>query len=92
MTALGGMFYELCAELNELNWAIALQELFEIIEDAAKKTNKKSPNWLQVNSANGLMVYRNISEFICLNGAAKHVRENARLNNSLLAQTISPRH
>jgi hypothetical protein len=33
--SLGGMFYELCAELNELDWAIALQELFEIIEDVA---------------------------------------------------------
>jgi len=41
MTALGGMFYELCAELNELDWAIALQELFEIIENVAKKTNKR---------------------------------------------------
>ena len=39
--SLGGMFYELCAELNELDWAIALQELFEIIEDVAKKINKK---------------------------------------------------
>ena len=39
--SLGGMFYELCTELNQLDWAIALQELFEIIEDVAKKSNKK---------------------------------------------------
>lgn len=38
---LGGMFYELCDEINELDWAVALQQLVELFEDALKKTNKK---------------------------------------------------
>lgn len=37
---LGGIFYELCDEVNELDWAVALQQLIELFEDALKKTNK----------------------------------------------------
>ncbi|ALX47495.1 transposase [Lentibacillus amyloliquefaciens] len=38
---LGGIFYELCDEVNDLDWAVALQQLIELLEDALKKTNKK---------------------------------------------------
>jgi hypothetical protein len=38
---LGGLFYELCDEVNELDWAVALQQLIELLEDTLKKTNKK---------------------------------------------------
>lgn len=38
---LGGMFYELCDEISELDWAIALQQLIELLEDPLKGTNKK---------------------------------------------------
>lgn len=38
---LGGLFYELCDEVNDLDWAVALQQLIELLEDALKKTNKK---------------------------------------------------
>ncbi|WP_010532239.1 IS4 family transposase [Lentibacillus jeotgali] len=38
---LGGMFYELCDEVNDLDWAVALQQLIEILEDTLKTTNKK---------------------------------------------------
>lgn len=38
---LGGMFYELCDEISELDWAIALQQLIELLEDTLKGTNKK---------------------------------------------------
>ncbi|MUV39262.1 hypothetical protein JNUCC1_03135 [Lentibacillus sp. JNUCC-1] len=38
---LGGIFYELCDEVNDLDWAVALQQLFELLEDILKKTNKK---------------------------------------------------
>jgi hypothetical protein len=38
---LGGMFYELCDEISELDWAIALQQLIELLEDTLKETNKK---------------------------------------------------
>lgn len=37
---LGGIFYELCDEVNELDWAVALQQLIELLEDTLKKTNK----------------------------------------------------
>ncbi|MCQ6282993.1 transposase, partial [Bacillus sp. EB600] len=30
---LGGMFYELCDEISDLDWAIALQQLIELLED-----------------------------------------------------------
>ncbi len=35
------MFYELCDEISELDWAIALQQLIELLEDTLKGTNKK---------------------------------------------------
>lgn len=37
---LGGMFYELCDEVNELDWAASLQQLVEIIENNMDKANK----------------------------------------------------
>ncbi|HLS08074.1 IS4 family transposase [Lentibacillus sp.] len=39
---LGGMFYELCDEINDLDWAVALQQLIELLEDTLKKSNKKT--------------------------------------------------
>lgn len=41
---LGGMFYELCDEISDLDWAVALQQLIEILEDVLKKTNKQVRN------------------------------------------------
>lgn len=38
---LGGMFYELCDEINELDWAVALQQLIKLLEDTLKHTNKR---------------------------------------------------
>lgn len=38
---LGGMFYELCDEVNDLDWAVALQQLIEILEDALEKGGKR---------------------------------------------------
>jgi hypothetical protein len=38
---LGGMFYELCDEISDLDWAIALQQLIELLEDTLKEGNKK---------------------------------------------------
>ncbi|MEZ0117366.1 IS4 family transposase [Heyndrickxia faecalis] len=38
---LGGMFYELCDEIDDLDWAVALQQLVEILEDTLDKSNKK---------------------------------------------------
>ena len=38
---LGGLFYELCDEVNELDWAVALQQLIELLEDVLKQANTK---------------------------------------------------
>ena len=38
---LGGLFYDLCDEVSELDWAVALQQLIELLEDTLKKTNRK---------------------------------------------------
>lgn len=38
---LGGMFYELCDEVNELDWAVALADLFKIFDDVLQQTNKR---------------------------------------------------
>lgn len=38
---LGGIFFELCDEINELYWAVALQQLIEILEGTLKHTNKR---------------------------------------------------
>lgn len=37
---LGGIFYELCDEINDLDWAVSLQQLIALIEDTLKKSNK----------------------------------------------------
>jgi hypothetical protein len=38
---LGGIFYELCDEIDELDWTFALQLLIEILEDALQNVNQK---------------------------------------------------
>ncbi|MDF2790669.1 MAG: family transposase [Neobacillus sp.] len=38
---LGGMFYELCDEVNELDWVAALVDLLTIFDDVLQQTNKK---------------------------------------------------
>lgn len=38
---LGGLFHLLCDEVRQLDWALALTQLIELIEDATKKTSKK---------------------------------------------------
>jgi hypothetical protein len=39
--AFGGMFAQLCDEISELDWAIALQQLLELISDIINNTSKK---------------------------------------------------
>jgi len=38
---LGGLFYELCDEVNDLDWAVALQQLIELLQDVIKQTHTK---------------------------------------------------
>jgi hypothetical protein len=44
---LGGIFYELCDEVNELDWAVALQQLIELLEDVLKNSNQKLKKLIQ---------------------------------------------
>lgn len=37
---LDDMFYKLSVEINELDWAVALQQLIKLFEDTLKHTNK----------------------------------------------------
>ncbi len=41
---LGGMLYELCDEINDLDWALALQQLIELLEDALKRATRRYKN------------------------------------------------
>jgi len=38
---LGGLFSELCDEVGELDWAVALQQLLVILNDVSEKVGKK---------------------------------------------------
>ncbi len=38
---IGGLFYELCDEINELDWAVALQQLMELFNGALKHIDHK---------------------------------------------------
>lgn len=38
---LGGLFYELCDEISDLDWAVALQQLINLLEDTLKKSSQK---------------------------------------------------
>lgn len=40
----GGMFAQLCDEVGELDWAVALRQLVDLISDIATKTGKKLSN------------------------------------------------
>lgn len=44
---LGGLFYQLCDEVSTLDWAIALQQLVELINEIATKTGKKITKFIQ---------------------------------------------
>lgn len=44
---IGGLFYELCDEINDLDWAVALQQLIELLQDALLKTNKRIKDLIQ---------------------------------------------
>ncbi|MED4164411.1 transposase [Halalkalibacterium halodurans] len=38
---LGGMFYEMCDDISDLDWAVALQQLIELLKDTFKKSGQK---------------------------------------------------
>jgi hypothetical protein len=44
---LGGLFYLLCDEVSTLDWAIALQQLVDLINEASKKSGKRISKWIQ---------------------------------------------
>ena len=44
---IGGLFFELCDEVSDLDWAVALQQLIELIQDTLNKTNSTLKNLIQ---------------------------------------------
>ena len=44
---LGGLFYHLCDEVSTLDWAVALQQLVELIYEVASKAGKKLKQFIQ---------------------------------------------
>ncbi len=42
-----GRFYNLCDEANELDWAVALQQLIELLQDDLK-TNKRNKSTITI--------------------------------------------
>jgi len=44
---LGGLFYHLCDEVSTLDWAVALQQLVELINEVASKAGKKLTKLIQ---------------------------------------------
>jgi hypothetical protein len=39
--SLGGMFYDLCDEISELDWVVALQKYIKLLQDALKNSNTR---------------------------------------------------
>lgn len=58
---LDGLFYELCDEIHGLDWAVALQQLIELLKGVSSKTSKKITNLCNY----GLTVYPYTSGAIC---------------------------
>lgn len=44
---LGGLFYELCDEISDLDWDVALQQLITLLENTLKKSSKKMQKLIQ---------------------------------------------
>lgn len=44
---IGGLFYELCDEIKELDWTVALQQLLERLQDTLKQTKNKIEKLIQ---------------------------------------------
>lgn len=58
---LGGIFYELCDEIDELDWAFALQLLIEILEDALQNVNQKIKKFIESQLRKWIAVLPNFS-------------------------------
>ena len=44
---LGSLFLALCDEVSELDWAVALSQLVELMKDISRKTGKRMSNWIR---------------------------------------------
>lgn len=44
---LGGLFYDLCDEISDLDWAVALRQLLEILQDILKERNNRIQKFIQ---------------------------------------------
>jgi hypothetical protein len=67
----GGMFYDLCDEISELDWAVALQQLIELLEDTLKNWNTKAQKLTKSQLHQWIQVCLTISRLTCLFLCAK---------------------
>lgn len=44
---LGGLFYDLCDEIHDLDWAVALVQLLELLQDVLKESNERIQKFIQ---------------------------------------------
>ncbi len=44
---LGSLFLALCDEVSELDWAVALSQLVDLMKDISRKTGKRMSNWIR---------------------------------------------
>jgi|GEM_PF-3456116 len=77
----------MCDELAELDWVVALTQLFEILNDVAEKLINVLKNSLNVNYHNGWLPCPITSRSICLFLSAKvEIKYNNTLTNLLAIQ------
>lgn len=67
---LGGLFYDPCDEISDLDWAVALVQLLELLQDVLKESNKRIQKFIQsqlqhwmAGLPNYIMVYLPISVY-----------------------------
>lgn len=68
---LDGIFYELCDETSDLDWAVALQQLIGLLEDTVKKSAKKIQKLIKSQLQQWIDGLLNISRSTCLFQSAK---------------------
>ena len=67
----GGLFYLLCDEVGTLDWAVALQQLLDLIHEVATKVGKSFRLSFNVNFSNGFQLCPTTSRLVCRFRTAK---------------------
>jgi hypothetical protein len=68
---IGRLFDDLCDEVNELDWAVELQQLIEILQDALKDTSKEIQKMIKCQLQQWIKGLPNYIKAICRFHSAK---------------------